>query len=160
MTDPGTRKLVLRLERQLPAAFCTVIFAPLAWVCYHYASIPYGSWSTGAMHAGQAVATIAPPGALVITADSGDPQCLYYTGHKGFHFDGIIGGDPSDSPHVIHDLESLRAQGAAYLVLPQCSTMWWLDFYTAFRDHLDAHYTRAQQTPEYVIFDLRVDRKP
>jgi len=32
--------------------------------------------------------------------------------------------------------------------------------FDGFRDDLDAHYTRAQQTPKYVIFDVRVDRKP
>lgn len=148
----------------IPALSLTILFGALAITCYFFAHTPYGPWAVGSMNAGKEVAAIAPPGALVITGDGGDPQCLYYSGHKGFHFDGsdgsLFGGDPPDAPTLIRDLETLRAQGGSYLVLPQCTTMWWLEnqYYPGFADYLDTHYIRARQTPDYVIFDIRVDR--
>jgi hypothetical protein len=48
------------------------------------------------------------------------------------------------------ELEERRRQGARYLALT-VYTVWWLEGYRAFRDHLEARYPRVRETGEYVI---------
>ncbi|HSF34193.1 MAG TPA: hypothetical protein VLK82_27530 [Candidatus Tectomicrobia bacterium] len=35
------------------------------------------------------------------------------------------------------------------------TTFWWLERYTVFREHLEAHYGRVRETEAYRIFELR-----
>ena len=62
---------------------------------------------------------------------------------------------PGDSSGAIEQLETLRAQGASFIVFPGTS-LWWLDHYTEFREHLDARYRRICSSDDCVIFDLAV----
>jgi len=53
---------------------------------------------------------------------------------------GIYAGrDPADSEEAWRSLESVKANGAQYLVIPARS-FWWLDDYQEFRQHVEAHY--------------------
>jgi len=53
-------------------------------------------------------------------------------------------------------LESLRAAGAEYLVLPS-TAYWWLDHYAGFAEHLHARYS-AVEHEACTIFKLDGDR--
>ena len=48
---------------------------------------------------------------------------------------GIFEGDPLDSEQMIADLTKLRQRGATHLVFT-ANTIWWLDYYPEFAEHL------------------------
>ncbi len=83
-------------------------------------------------------------GAVVAIVSKGDPTILELEGRTTWHFprseDGSYTGYyPGDCDAAIGHLESLRRQGAEYLVFPQHS-FWWLDHYSKFRAHLESNY--------------------
>lgn len=95
----------------------------------------------------------------VLVVSKGDPDLLAYGGPRASHFpatdEGIYCGfHPPDSAWAINHLEAARSLGAMYLVVPGTS-LWWLDHYEAFREHLDAHYARLHQDARCAIYDLR-----
>jgi glycosyltransferase involved in cell wall biosynthesis len=62
---------------------------------------------------------------------------------------------PQDSDEAIRCLETIRTQGAQYLLLP-ATAFWWLDQYEEFRAHLEAHYPAVvRDKNSCIIFDLR-----
>ena len=62
---------------------------------------------------------------------------------------------PADSSEAIKRLETMRARGAQYLLLP-ATAFWWLDQYQKLRDHIGARYPAiVRDTNTCVIFDLR-----
>jgi hypothetical protein len=86
-----------------------------------------------------------PSGATVAVISRGDEELLKLPGRRGWHFpqerDGSYTGyHPSDSTTAIAQLEELRQRGAEYLMIPSTS-LWWLDFYTGFREHLEQNYS-------------------
>ncbi|MFN2541479.1 MAG: glycosyltransferase [Chthoniobacterales bacterium] len=65
---------------------------------------------------------------------------------------------PKDSKEAISRLETIRARGAHYLLLP-ATALWWLDQYQAFADYLNARYpTVARDKSCCVVFDLHPTR--
>jgi glycosyltransferase involved in cell wall biosynthesis len=66
---------------------------------------------------------------------------------------GQFNGPPLDSAAAIHELERLRSQGAAFLVIASWS-FWWLDYYAAFRDYLDTRFTRIVADERMVVYRL------
>jgi hypothetical protein len=97
-----------------------------------------------------------PANALIAAADNGDPTVLYYAERKGWHFlekDGIYYGDPDGSEPAIVDLEVLRSKGASYLVFTS-NTVWWLDLYSEFRQHVETTSTLIEATSEFKIYRL------
>ena len=62
---------------------------------------------------------------------------------------------PQDSDEAISCLETIRAQGAQYLLLP-ATAFWWLNDYQKFRKHVEARYPVVVRDDETcIIFDLR-----
>lgn len=56
-------------------------------------------------------------------------------------------------------LEDLRTAGAQFLVVPATS-LWWLDFYDAFRIHLHRFYRQTFYNPcTGALFDLRAGQR-
>src|SRR5205085_730238 len=83
----------------------------------------------------------------VIVVSKGDDELLNLDGRIGWHFpqteDGAyIGYHPADSVAAIAHLEALRAKGADYLLIPSPS-LWWLEHYSGFKNHLEDHYRRV-----------------
>ena len=65
------------------------------------------------------------------------------------------GRDPANSDEALRLLESTKARGAQYLVIP-AKSFWWLDDYREFRDHVEARYPAIMQDENAcIIFDLR-----
>jgi hypothetical protein len=99
-----------------------------------------------------------PPGAIFLVVSKGDDALLQLAGCTGWHFPrtengAYAGHHPADSAEAIAHLESLRAQGARYLLFPSTS-FWWLDSYPEFREHLDTRYRRAFSDANSIVFDL------
>jgi glycosyltransferase involved in cell wall biosynthesis len=62
---------------------------------------------------------------------------------------------PQDSDEAIRCLETIRAQGAQYLLLP-ATAFWWLNDYQKFREHVEASYpVVVRDDKTCIIFDLR-----
>jgi GT2 family glycosyltransferase len=85
-----------------------------------------------------------PEGAIVVVVSRGDDSLVDIPGRDGRHFpqeaDGAYAGrHPLDSEEAIAQLESLREQGAGYLVIPAVDA-WWLDHYEGFARHLAERY--------------------
>jgi len=90
----------------------------------------------------QVLAT-APPGSSVLVVSKGDAALLELPGLTAAHFPqdacgGYAGHHPRDSAAAVAQLQQLRRQGAEYLVIPS-TARWWLDYYTAFAEHLAVH---------------------
>jgi 4-amino-4-deoxy-L-arabinose transferase-like glycosyltransferase len=99
---------------------------------------------------------ITSPDALIIAADDGDPTVFYYAGRQGWHFlekDAIYNGNPSDNQQLIVDLERLRGVGATHLVFT-INTVWWLDYYPEFAQHLGQTATPLEVTSQFRIYKL------
>jgi 4-amino-4-deoxy-L-arabinose transferase-like glycosyltransferase len=95
--------------------------------------------------------------ALIVAADNGDPTVFYYAGRKGWHLledEGIYEGEPMDSAQAIVNLDKLRARGATHLAFT-FNTVWWLDYYREFAQHVDATATLVRATPEFRIYKLQ-----
>jgi glycosyltransferase involved in cell wall biosynthesis len=96
----------------------------------------------------------------VSVVSKGDEALLPHDVCRAWHFprtaDGVYAGSyPADSAEAISHLETLRAEGAGFLVFPRTS-LWWLDHYRGFREHLDAHYRPVvTDLPTCLIYDLR-----
>lgn len=103
------------------------------------------------------VRTSLPADARVLVVSRGDSALLELDGRRGSHFPQAEGGEyagyyPADSAEAITHLESLRARGAGFLLLPRPS-LWWLEHYRGFRQHLEERYPRIDDD-SCVIFGL------
>jgi GT2 family glycosyltransferase len=107
----------------------------------------------------QSAATHLPHGANVMVVSKGDEELLKLGESSGWHFPQVENGQyanryPVDSAAAIEHLETLRTNGANYLLIPK-PALWWLEHYVAFRQHLESRYRpvlRDEQT--CLIFDL------
>lgn len=106
-----------------------------------------------------------PPDCTVLVVSKGDPGLADLGERRVWHFPGdgeggYAGYYPRDSEAAVAELETLRAKGAAYLVVPG-SAGWWLDFYGGFRDHLASTYEVLDGTDdECRIYALGSVREP
>ncbi len=107
-----------------------------------------------------AVDELLPPGATVLVVSRGDYRLVHLGGRQAWHFpraeNGLYAGyHPRESADAIEHLETLRNLGADFLLIPATS-LWWLDFYGGFRNHLDERYEPVADRPDScMIYDLR-----
>jgi hypothetical protein len=99
-----------------------------------------------------------PVGAAVAVISKGDEDLLKLDRLRGRHFPhgdhgSYIGYHPADDAEAIAKLEASRAEGAQFLLIP-ASSLWWLDYYTGFRQHLDQRYSRMWGDEDCVIYRL------
>jgi hypothetical protein len=104
------------------------------------------------------VATL-PSACVVLVASKGDPRLVELQGRTGWHFpraaDGRYAGYyPPDSAAAIEHLESLREQGAQFLLFPE-TAFWWLEHYDQFRQHLDSRHQCIWKDQQVIIYKLR-----
>jgi hypothetical protein len=65
------------------------------------------------------------------------------------------GRDPANNDEALRLLESTKARGAQYLLIP-AKSFWWLNDYNEFRDHVEARYPAIMQDESTcIIFHLR-----
>jgi hypothetical protein len=99
-----------------------------------------------------------PGDGTVAVVSRGDEDLVALEGHQGWHFpqseDGAYAGYyPPSSEIAIAHLEQLRQRGAQFFLLPS-TAYWWLDYYGAFREHLDAFYRRLWFDDGCIIYEL------
>ena len=104
------------------------------------------------------VAEALPADASILVASRGDDDLLDLGGRPAQHFpqqdDGTYAGYyPRDDDSAIAHLESLREKGARYLLLPRTS-LWWLERYPAFGDHLRRRYAVVLDDESCRVFAL------
>jgi hypothetical protein len=102
-----------------------------------------------------------PPDATVVVVSKGDDELLDLDVRRAWHFpqdaDGTYAGFyPRNSAEAIAHLETLRGEGAEYLIVPS-SAYWWLDYYVEFRQHLEEQYQLMTRDPAtcavFALFD-------
>jgi hypothetical protein len=110
----------------------------------------------------QAVSSAVPPGRTIAVISKGDDELVTIQGRRSWHFprsdDGTYAGyHPGSSEEAVEHLETLRSEGAAYLIIPAPS-MWWLGHYTDFARHLFSKYRLVfYDLGSCVIFALHAD---
>ena len=98
-----------------------------------------------------------PEGALVLVVSRGDERLLDL-GRPSAHFPQTDGGIyagyyPADSIEAIDQLERARQEGAEYLLFPRTS-LWWLDYYDDFADHILERYAEVKFDEDCRVFAL------
>jgi glycosyltransferase involved in cell wall biosynthesis len=83
------------------------------------------------------------------------PELLGYRTIPFTERDGEYWGPPQDSAHAIRVLESQRLANAAAFVAFAWPALWYLEYYTAFREYLDSTYECLVSCKDLVIYDLR-----
>ena len=68
--------------------------------------------------------------------------------------DGQYWGPPADDATAIAEFKRLYDQGADFIVF-RWTSFWWLDFYAAFRRHLETEFSCMVQNDRLIVFDLR-----
>lgn len=87
---------------------------------------------------------VLPVDAKVLVISKGEAELLMIPGRTASHFpqnkEGVNAGyHPKDSSDAVRQLETLRAKGNDFLIIPW-PYIWWLDFYEGFAAHLDQNY--------------------
>jgi GT2 family glycosyltransferase len=85
-----------------------------------------------------------PPGATVMVVSRGDDELVDLGDRAAWHFPQSEQGEyrghhPLDAAEAIAHLETLRARGGEYLVVPR-TAFWWLEHYGDFARHLEQRY--------------------
>jgi hypothetical protein len=117
-----------------------------------------GSWTHRLCRAAEEVTALVPPGEAFILMDEdkwGTKQRL--AGRRAIPFperDGGYWGPPADDNTALREVERLRHQGAAFLVVAW-PAFWWLEHYTALHDYLRATFRCILRNERVVMFDLR-----
>jgi hypothetical protein len=107
----------------------------------------------------EAMAAAIPFGSNFLIASSGDSRLVEVADESAWHFPqtterdyaGNLVGDDA----AIALVEDLRANGAAYLVVPR-TTFWWLADYAGLTRHLDSKYRRLVSDQRCFIYDLAI----
>jgi hypothetical protein len=101
-----------------------------------------------------------PPEATVLVVSRGDDALLELDSRRALHFppsrEGTWAGyHPATSEDAVTQLEEMRAAGGEFLVLPSTG-LWWLDYYSAFGEHLERNYTVVvRDTETCIIYRLK-----
>jgi glycosyltransferase involved in cell wall biosynthesis len=103
------------------------------------------------------VRCLTPRDARVATATKWDPTLLRLSRRRGVQFPDrrqMPDGYPRHAPEVVAHLELLRRRGITHLVfLP--STIWWLDHYPAFAEHLRRRHRLLHEDDDCTVWRLR-----
>ena len=104
-----------------------------------------------------------PRNATVLVVSRGDEELLRIGPRRALHFPQdefgrYAGYHPQDSDAAIAVLESMRARGGEYLLLPS-TAFWWLDYYEGFRDHLERNYPPIVSADDCMVFELARHRR-
>src|SRR5438874_6373869 len=140
--------------------FSILLVSSLSVLACLYVQPLYRSSSAELRDGGLELRKLTVPDALIIAADNGDPTIFYYAERRGWHFlekDGIYQGNPSDDRQLIVDFEKLRGRGATHLVFT-ANTLWWLEYYPEFAQHLTENATLIEGTAEFKIYKLSLGR--
>jgi hypothetical protein len=99
-----------------------------------------------------------PRNATVLVVSRGDEELLRIGPRRALHFPQdefgrYAGYHPPDSDAAIGVLESMRARGGEYLLLPS-TAFWWLEYYEGLRDHLERNYPPIVSADDCIVYEL------
>lgn len=109
------------------------------------------------IRAARHVRRLTPRGGQIATVTKWDPTLLRLSRRHGVQFPDrrqMPNGYPRTGPEVIAHLELLRRRGVTHLVFLQ-STLWWLDHYPTFAEHLRRHYRLLHADSDCAVWQLR-----
>lgn len=118
------------------------------------------SQENAAAHLRECMRAHVPANAQVLVVSKGDGEFLRLGGERrATHFPQDENGQfagwyPADSAGAIGHLEIQRDKGARFIVFPKPS-LWWLDFYREFREHLEKRYAVVHRDADCVIVSLQ-----
>jgi hypothetical protein len=95
--------------------------------------------------------------AQIATVTKWDPTLLRLSRRHGVQFPDrrqMPDGYPRSDPEVVAHLELLRRRGITHLVFLQ-STLWWLDHYPAFAEHLRRRYKLLHADADCAVWQLK-----
>jgi hypothetical protein len=99
---------------------------------------------------------LTPRDAQVATVTKWDPTLLRLSHRRGVQFPDrrqMPDGYPADAAAVIAHLEHLRSNGVTHLVFTSAS-VWWLEHYAPFAQHLESRYRVLRRDGDCVIYDV------
>lgn len=127
-----------RFASRLTIAAATASLAvPLFWV------VPWYRVDDAFLKAASELHRIAPRSALVLAADTGEPELLYYAHRKGWHL--------RPQQWSVERLKQYHASGARFLVVTHPQAFQWDD---ATRDYLRDYAVQRVVTEAYWIYEL------
>ena len=105
----------------------------------------------------EVVRNLVPVDRTVAVISKGDDALTDLYGRKAWHFpsapDGRYAGFyPRCAISAISHLETLRARGADYLIVP-ATGLWWLDHYRSLRTHLEVRYREVYRQDDVCVGD-------
>ena len=111
---------------------------PLLWV------VPWYRVDDAFLKAASELNRIAPRSALVLAADTGEPELLYYAHRKGWHL--------RPQQWSVERLKQYHASGARYLIVTHPQAFKWDD---DTREYLRDNATPHMKTKDFWIYELR-----
>jgi glycosyltransferase involved in cell wall biosynthesis len=97
-----------------------------------------------------------PKKARVLIVDKWDPTLFHLSRRKGWNFPErslMPEGYPANDEKAVAHLNQLRKRGANFLVFPHAA-FWWLDYYRAFRQHLETEHACIWKDERCVIYEI------
>jgi glycosyltransferase involved in cell wall biosynthesis len=113
-------------------------------------------WEAVLARIAETVRRVVPAASRVAAIDKWDPTLLHLSGRGGWHFPDrelLPDGYPADGEPARRHLETLRARGAEFLVVPS-SAFWWFESYPRLFRHVEASGRRVWADERCVIFRL------
>jgi 4-amino-4-deoxy-L-arabinose transferase-like glycosyltransferase len=143
-----------RVSPAAAAGLVSLVLVLFSSVSYVSALRFYEPWATPYKNAGIEVDKITPENSLIVLAADLEPTTFYYSKRRGWHFDTEPGSrDPARGEDAIHAIETYRALGGDYLVIPVFNRSL-LDDDVKFKRYLDIHYRLLRETADYTIYDI------
>jgi len=154
---------LMRRDEEIAASLPTLIASPSAVVPASAAELPqaasYVKYQQTLKSIRELVRQAIPEGGHVLAVSRGDEDVLRLEHCRAAHFPqgqgGVYAGyHPANSEVAITHLTELQKSGAQYLLIPH-SSLWWLDHYREFADHLNSNFHRVVDQPDVcIVFDL------
>ena len=113
-------------------------------------------WKNKARFVTGDVESLVPEDATFILVDEGDFIRKSFSRRKAIAYlerDGQYGGPPADDAEAIQELETLRQQGATFLVI-LWPAFWWLEYYTEWNQYVRSRFHCIKQNKRIIVFDL------
>jgi hypothetical protein len=104
------------------------------------------------------IAEVVPEGATVLIVDRGDEELMAVEGRRMHHLPRNPDGSPAwhqpeDGDDLLEQIAREHSQGAGYLAIPATS-LWWLDHYSGFAEHLERECRLLARTRDCAVFEL------
>jgi len=126
----------------------------LQGVCSRYQEI---AWKNKAIRVTGDVESFVPEESTFILIDEGNFGQQGFTQRKPIVFlerDGQYWGPPADDAEAIQEIETLRQQGATFLVV-LWPAYWWLEYYKEWNQYIRTRFHCIEQNERIMVFDLK-----